>query len=667
MSKGTLKTFAPQVRSFDLSRASINEDARTVDVTFSTETDEVERWFGVEILDHSPKSVRMKRLNNAAPLLLDHDSREQIGVIESAKLEGKAGAATVRFSKSEKGEEIFQDVKDGIRSKISVGYRVHEIKLERSDKKTGRDTYRVTDWEPFEISLVSIPADDSAGVRDAQSIFGQRAAELSTSVLMSKPAENQERATEAPEVQAPVAPVVAEAPNARAASDVDKELAKLQIAEQVKTEAARQLQEDRVRVSEIAEVGRSFKRSEKEVQAAIKEGVSVDDFKRQLLDKLQTENPAYSAGRVEVTSEPLRKGSRGYLNTTWAENAKRALGSRGSNIVIPTYAESQAIERNYIGGDKLPFHRALTGTVTLADKIAIDEGIGAPIVDEVVQMYPEIAVFPVDTISGDTVTLSVNTSNPTVGFRNANEGTDAKKGTFASQIFQTSIIEQFINVDIQGVLNASKDPARVLTAEARSVTKATLAHIAFQQWYAGTTITGADTKASPGILAQSNTAATHVVDADGSTALTSVWILELGDGSCDHLYGNNNTLMFGEDWTEETVLDANGKSLRCLQNWISGRIAPRLANKNAAIRIKKVGTDSGKGLTDALLAKAFRQAREIGMSPNAIFLTPRSAEQLQVSRTAYHPTGAPIPVPQEYQGVPIYQTINLSNAEASTL
>jgi hypothetical protein len=125
--------------------------------------------------------------------------------------------------------------------------------------------------------------------------------------------------------------------------------------------------------------------------------------------------------------------------------------------------------------------------------------------------------------------------------------------------------------------------------------------------------------------------------------------------------------MFGEDWTEETVLDANGKSLRCLQNWISGRIAPRLANKNAAIRIKKVGTDSGKGLTDALLAKAFRQAREIGMSPNAIFLTPRSAEQLQVSRTAYHPTGAPIPVPQEYQGVPIYQTINLSNAEASTL
>jgi hypothetical protein len=139
--------------------------------------------------------------------------------------------------------------------------------------------------------------------------------------------------------------------------------------------------------------------------------------------------------------------------------------------------------------------------------------------------------------------------------------------------------------------------------------------------------------------------------------------MELLQGECDHVYGNDNTLLFGEDWTEETVDDASGNSLRCLQNWISGRVAPRLANKNRAIRIKNIGTDSGKGLTDALLAKAFRQARELGMNPNAIFATPRSIEQLQVSRTTYSPIGAPAPMPEEYQGVPIYQTINLSNAE----
>ncbi len=76
MSRATQKQFSPQVRSFDLSRSSINEDERTVDVVFSTETDQVERSWGVEILDHGTKSVRLKRLNNSAPLLLDHDPRE---------------------------------------------------------------------------------------------------------------------------------------------------------------------------------------------------------------------------------------------------------------------------------------------------------------------------------------------------------------------------------------------------------------------------------------------------------------------------------------------------------------------------------------------------------------------------------------------------------------
>lgn len=661
MSRGTQKQFSPQVRSFDLSRSSINEDERTVDVVFSTETDQVERSWGVEILDHGAKSVRLKRLNNSAPLLLDHDPREQVGVIESARIDGKAGAATVRFSRSAKGEEIFQDVKDGIRSKISVGYRVHALVMEKRDKMTGKETYRVIDWEPFEISLVSIPADDGAGVRDAASIFGQRAAELSTSITMENQDHDQERADNA---TAPAALAPAETKNeVRAAAEVERELNKLQIAQLAKEEAARAIAEDRKRAAEITECGNGFRRNQAEITKAIESGLSIDDYKRQLLDSMKTENPAYSAGRVEIVSEPVKKGTRQYLQSTWAENAKRALGDRGRNIVVPTYSEAREFSRNYIGGSQTPFHRSLTGSVTLVDKLAIDEGIGMPIVEEVVAMYPEIAVFPVDTISGDTVTLSIQTGNPSVGYRNANEGTSAKKGTFASRIFQTSIIEQFINVDIQGVLNASKDPARVLTAEARSVTKAVLSHIAFQQWYAGTTQSNSDLKASPGFLAQSNSAATHVVDATGSTAKTSVWVMELGQGFCDHVYGNDNTLLFGEDWTEETVDDANGNSLRCLQNWISGRVAPRLADKNKALRIKNIATDSGKGLTDALLAKAFRQARELGMNPNAIFATPRSIEQLQVSRTTYSPIGAPAPMPEEYQGVPIYQTINLSNAE----
>ena len=147
-------------RTFSLREA--NEADRTAEIAFSSE-EPYERWFGVEILDHSSKSVDMDRITNAAPLLLDHDRQDQIGVVTSARIDDdKVGRAVVKFSRSAKGEEIFRDVLDGIRTKVSVGYQVKDMKL--VSETEGVDTYRVTDWMPFEVSLVSIPADDSVGV-----------------------------------------------------------------------------------------------------------------------------------------------------------------------------------------------------------------------------------------------------------------------------------------------------------------------------------------------------------------------------------------------------------------------------------------------------------------------------------------------------------------------
>ena len=84
--------------------------------------------------------------------------------MEKAKIDrDKIGRAVVRFSKSARAEEIFQDVLDGIRTKISVGYMVHDVVLESRSDEEG-STYRVMSWEPLEISSVSIPADVSVGV-----------------------------------------------------------------------------------------------------------------------------------------------------------------------------------------------------------------------------------------------------------------------------------------------------------------------------------------------------------------------------------------------------------------------------------------------------------------------------------------------------------------------
>ncbi len=158
----------PQTRSFLIKREAINVDARTVELAFSSEAP-VERWWGIEILDHSPASVDLNRLRNAGAVLMDHDPCEQVGVVENCQIEGdRVGRAVVRFGRSADAEEVFQDIVDGIRQHVSVGYRIHKVEVSEPD--SAQPTYRATLWEPYEISIVSIPADTSVGVGRSESL-----------------------------------------------------------------------------------------------------------------------------------------------------------------------------------------------------------------------------------------------------------------------------------------------------------------------------------------------------------------------------------------------------------------------------------------------------------------------------------------------------------------
>ena len=142
------------------------EDARTVRLAFSSEQP-VLREYGYEILDHQRSSIDLNFINSGrAPLLLDHDARQQIGRVVSVSVDegGRKSRALVQFSKnSELARTIFDDVKDGIRANISVGYAVNRMEM-TDEKIDGRSVYRAMNWEPREISVIAIPADDSVGI-----------------------------------------------------------------------------------------------------------------------------------------------------------------------------------------------------------------------------------------------------------------------------------------------------------------------------------------------------------------------------------------------------------------------------------------------------------------------------------------------------------------------
>jgi HK97 family phage major capsid protein/HK97 family phage prohead protease len=138
---------------------AIDVDARRVKVGVSTE-EPVERSFGLEVIDHTKESMKLDFLNSGrAPLLLDHDMEKQIGVVERVELDEDARRlrAEVRFGKSALASEVFDDVTDGIRQNISVGYRI-DGRINRDDDP--EDYYRVA-TTPMEISIVSVPADQS--------------------------------------------------------------------------------------------------------------------------------------------------------------------------------------------------------------------------------------------------------------------------------------------------------------------------------------------------------------------------------------------------------------------------------------------------------------------------------------------------------------------------
>ena len=140
-----------------------DESDRRVMMSISS-TNPVEREFGYEVLEHNAGSVDMEFMSSGkAPLLLDHDARQQIGVVEKAYMDNDKLRAQVRFSKNAMAEEVYRDVVDGIRGNVSIGYQIQGMTKDENGYKD-KPLYRVNMFKPLEVSMVSIPADSSVGV-----------------------------------------------------------------------------------------------------------------------------------------------------------------------------------------------------------------------------------------------------------------------------------------------------------------------------------------------------------------------------------------------------------------------------------------------------------------------------------------------------------------------
>jgi HK97 family phage major capsid protein len=249
-------------RAMSLDASPIDEEKRTVKIAISSE-EPVQRSFGNEVLEHSAEAIDLSFLaSGRAPLLLDHDPEKQIGVIESVDLDGSARRlrATVRFGKGALAREAFDDVLDGIRANISVGYSISKM---QKDSRDG-ETYIAKSWRPMEASLVSIPADVTVGV--GRSSEQPKKPEIVIYVEDSK------------------------------MSEVDIAAVEAQARQSASKNAA-----------QILELGQRHGQSEL-AQKAIAEGTSIEEFRGTVLEKIGSQR-ALEAQEIGMTKEETKRFS----------------------------------------------------------------------------------------------------------------------------------------------------------------------------------------------------------------------------------------------------------------------------------------------------------------------------------------------------------------------
>lgn len=260
-------------RTFKFERSTVNDDDRTVELSFSSEV-EVERWFGIEVLSHEPGAMRTERLESGAPLLVNHDWDDQIGVIESVRIDAdRKGRAVVRFGRSPRAEEIFQDVKDGIRKLVSVGYRVLAAKI--TETRDNYDIYTITEWEPYEISIVSVPADATVGVgRSAEKPQDETGKPQSYNAPIHKQERNMNWKHWRNENGDLVRQQVDENGN---------QFGPVEVVEKSEVTATRGVDTEQKRTRALLEMGERYGNTELAMQH-IKDGKSAEDLQRALLD-----------------------------------------------------------------------------------------------------------------------------------------------------------------------------------------------------------------------------------------------------------------------------------------------------------------------------------------------------------------------------------------------
>jgi HK97 family phage major capsid protein len=316
-------------------KADPADDRIPIAISSESPVERYDWWEGeryLEVLDHAPGSVDLSYAKDGLPLLLEHDRGDQHGIIEDVRVDtDRTTRGLVRFSKAQRSQEIRQDMLDGIRKKISVGYRKSDDYTQTGGENGQTPTRRYTKWTPMEASSVSIPADYNVGVGRS--------------------------ATQPP--LAPDAPPTTPAPQARSHTVSDKNTAPAGATTDVRVLSDA---ESDVRAREISALASQHAMTDK-LPGWIADGRSVTDVRNEIITELKArlERGPVQAPRVELTEKEQREYS--FARAILQQDE----GSKGFEREV-----SEEIARNLPAGYKPQGGFFIPTNVTMGQRAGLD-------------------------------------------------------------------------------------------------------------------------------------------------------------------------------------------------------------------------------------------------------------------------------------------------------
>lgn len=286
------------------------------------------------------------------------------------------------------------------------------------------------------------------------------------------------------------------------------------------------------------------------------------------------------------------------------------------------------------------------------------------LVRDVLDDAPFLSVLAAMPVRGNTFSYTRLTANPSVGFRAVNNGIETEKSTYEKVTIDLAVMDASWAMDIAAAQVDERGVEHILAIEAMNHMRQAMVEVE-EQILNGTFNIGSNGFNGFANQANLNNAAdAMVVDATGTTANTgsSVYLVRTGDADVQVLWGQGGVISMGDF----QIVERDGSSVGRFPAYyqpITGWCGCKVASTYSVARIANLTADSGKGLTDSLIARALERF-PAGRGPDYIVMNRRSLRQLQSSRTATNPTGAPAPFPVEAFGVPIIVTDALKNTEA---